>query len=65
MSLFTQDEAPIPLEVQIACVEREIKMRERAYPRWVSNGSMTQGKADRELEQMNAVLKTLQGLAKP
>lgn len=65
MSLFTQDEAPIPLEVQIACVEREIRMRERVYPNRVAGGTMTQGKADREMEQMNAVLKTLQGLLKP
>lgn len=63
--LFTPDAAPIPLEVQIACVEREIVMRKRAYPRWVANGTMTQGKADREIEQMAAVLKTLQGLLKP
>lgn len=49
------------LEQQIACVEREIGMRERVYPRWVNSRppKLTQKKADEELGAMRAVLGTL------
>lgn len=38
---------------------REIEMRKRVYPRFVINGKMTQGQADRELNLMKAVYQTL------
>jgi hypothetical protein len=44
---------------QIACVRREIAMRERSYPRWVEAGKMTQEKAEDELAAMRAVLATI------
>lgn len=44
---------------QIACVRREIGMRERVYPRRVADGKMKPAAADRELETMCAVLATL------
>jgi len=47
---------------QIACVRREIGMRERVYPKWVSAGRMKQDAADRELAAMRAVLTTLETL---
>ena len=47
------------IEQQIACVEREVKMRHRVYPRWVEAGRMTQKKADEEIAAMEAVLVTL------
>jgi hypothetical protein len=47
---------------QIACVRREIGMRERVYPKWVAGGRMKQDAADRELAAMRAVLATLQSL---
>lgn len=49
------------LDEQIACVTREVKMRERVYPRRVQAGHMSQKQADRELDTMKAVLATLQG----
>jgi hypothetical protein len=56
--------ANIPLERQIACVEREIKMRRLMYPRWVvQKRGMTQAQCDQEIAVMEAVLETLQGLA--
>jgi len=39
-----------------ACIERELKMRRRAYPRWVEAGRMTQAKADNEISTMEAIL---------
>lgn len=54
--------APSPEEM-IACVEREIRLRERVYPRWVMAGKMTQDKASREIETMRAVLVALRAFA--
>lgn len=51
-----------PIYQQILCVEREIKMRERVYPRFVGQGKMTQAQAEREIDIMRAVLETLMGL---
>ena len=52
----------IPLADQITCVRREIGMRERVYPKWVTGGRMKQEAADRELAAMRAVLATLEAL---
>jgi len=57
MTLF--DRLPVPIEAQIACVERELRYRERVYARRVRDGKMTQDLADRELAAMSAVLNTL------
>jgi hypothetical protein len=50
------------LAEQIACVERELTMRKRVYPRWTEANKMTQAKADAEIRAMMAVLETLRGL---
>jgi hypothetical protein len=47
------------IDDQIACVLREIRMRESAYPRWIAAGKMTAEKSAHELACMNAVLATL------
>jgi hypothetical protein len=39
----------------LACIEREIALRERAYPRWIEAGRMTTEKAAKELGLMRAV----------
>jgi hypothetical protein len=51
-----------PLDEQILCVEREIRMRNQVYPRWIAAGRMTQAKADTEINAMRAVLGTLQAV---
>ena len=51
-----------PIEAQYACVEREIRMRQKVYPRWVEKGRMTQQESDYELQTMRAVLETLSAL---
>jgi hypothetical protein len=56
------DRRSVPLHVQIAAAEREVKQRERVYPRWVSDGRMTQAKADHEIAAMKAIVETLRGL---
>jgi len=57
--LFT---AEYPLEAQIDCVKREIRMRELVYPGRVAKGKMKPGKCRQEIECMQAVLATLEGL---
>ena len=52
----------ITIEEQIACIERELGMRVKLYPRWVKSGKLTQAAADEELARMRAVLLTLQRL---
>jgi hypothetical protein len=47
------------LQEQIACIEREIALRRRVYPRWIEQGRLKPDKAEREIECMCAVLKTL------
>lgn len=57
-------DSPIPLSAQIACVEREIALRRRVYPRWVEQGRMSQDKADAEIAAMTAVLSTIKDCEK-
>lgn len=58
---MARKEAP-NIERQLACVQRELKMREQVYPRWVREGKMTQRQMDQELEDMRAVEATLQSI---
>ena len=53
------DLLPISLEAQIACIERELDMRAKVYPRLVAKKQMAAPKADYEISAMTAVLKTL------
>jgi hypothetical protein len=52
----------VPLRDQMACVTRELAMRRRVYPRFVSQGRMTVEEATREAWHMQAVLDTLRAL---
>jgi hypothetical protein len=54
-----QELFPIPLDEQIACVEREIKLRQRVYPRRVSDRKMSQAQANKQIGLMEAVLDSL------
>lgn len=44
---------------QIECVDREIRMREKSYPRWVKKNKLTQRLANLELDRMRSVLESL------
>jgi hypothetical protein len=48
MRIFTATE-------KFDCIQREIKMRRRVYPRWVADGRMTQEKASAEIACMEAI----------
>lgn len=51
---------PISIDDQIACIKRELRMRQSVYPRWIGAGRMKQQDAERELRAMQAVLTTLE-----
>ncbi len=50
-----QADLPEDLARAVACVDRELRMRLAAYPRWVAQKKLTQKKADEELEAMRLV----------
>ena len=54
----------VPIARQIACVKRELGMRRRVYPKRVADGRMTEADHQREVAEMEAVLATLEGVAK-
>ena len=54
---------PVPYAEQLECAERELRLRQRVYPRRVSDGKMTQALADREIARMEAIIETLRPLA--
>jgi hypothetical protein len=56
----TREVTKVDLPAQIACIKREIALRERVYPRQVAAGRMTDGKAASELATMRAVLALLE-----
>lgn len=53
------DLIPPTIDDQIACVEREIALRRRVYPRWIANKRMTERTARYEIDVMTEVLNTL------
>jgi hypothetical protein len=57
--LFPDAPAAVSLPRQVECLEREVRVRERTYPRWVAGGRMSQARADEELAAMRAALDTL------
>ena len=57
--VLTEDLSDVTMAEEIACVKRELAMRERAYPKWVASGRMKPEEAERETRRMRAVLKRL------
>jgi len=52
----------VPLDVQIACVRREVRLRRTAYAQWVPAGTMDEATAAKELRAVQVVLQTLTAL---
>jgi len=40
---------------KLRCAERELRMRNKVYPRWVADGRMTDLQAKREIELMEDI----------
>jgi len=47
------------LDQQIQSVQREIAMRQRLYPKWVEQKTMTLAQSAHEIQCMESVLRTL------
>jgi len=50
------DRSPVTRHDKMRCLQRELDMRRRVYPRWVKTGKMLQVSADREIATMEAIL---------
>ena len=48
---------------KLKCVERELKMRLRVYPRWIEIGRMSQKQAEHELACMRAIVEDYRKIA--
>lgn len=59
VTVTEHDAEGVALEEQIQCVQREIAMRRRTYPRWIAAGKLAEANADLEERRMRAVLRTL------
>lgn len=58
MSQFTNEE-------KLAAIQREIKLRERVYPKWIDKGRMTEAAAEREIAIMKAIEQDYVGKIQP
>ena len=55
MSFSAKDKAEV--------AEREVKQRQRVYPRWVGEGRMTQQFADRQIAVMDEIAREYRAVA--
>lgn len=63
LNLFgDQQQVSVSIDDQIKCVERELAFRRRVYERRIGLGKMTRSTANREIESMEAVKATLEGV---
>jgi hypothetical protein len=46
----------VSFDQMIACLAREIAMRQRVYPKWIDQGRMNPDTADKEIRHMEAIL---------
>jgi hypothetical protein len=53
---------PVPLEAQLHCARRELRLRRSTYPKWVQEGRMLAKTADKEIAAMAAIAQTLSAL---
>ena len=51
----------VTLQDAIKEVQREIRMRERLYPGWITSGKLSKAAAERQLARMKYALELLEG----
>lgn len=49
-------DGPISALEKLHCARRELKLRQRVYPKWVANGRMSEDEAARQIKVMQAIL---------
>ena len=52
-------ESNVSLLEQIACAERELRLRCSTYPKWVQQGRMDDDVAQKEISRMREIVNTL------
>jgi hypothetical protein len=52
----------VPLETQLHCARRELRLRRSTYAKWVQDGRMLAKTADKEIAAMAAIAQTLTAL---
>jgi hypothetical protein len=50
---------PVSRAEAIAELRRELAMRAACYPKWVADGSLSQAKADTQINRLNAAIEFL------
>jgi hypothetical protein len=55
---------PASLEIQLAELKRERKMRERVYPNWIQNKNLTPAKADYQMNALDGAIATIEAMLK-
>ena len=55
-------EPPVTVKDMINCATREVAMRKKVYPRWVTQGKMQAKTASIETKRMEGILTLLEGL---
>jgi hypothetical protein len=50
----------IDAQTKLKAIQRELSFRKNLYPKWVAAGRISQEKADREIEIMDAIAKDYQ-----
>ncbi len=56
------DARAVTLRAQLDAAKREVRLRDRVYPRLVETGKMTRTKARDEADAMRAIVSTLEAL---
>jgi len=51
-----------PIGAQIKEAQRELSLRQTAYPGWVGRGKMRQGEADHHMDLQRSIIKSLEWL---
>lgn len=59
IDVMDEDLSDVTTADMVACIKRELAMRENVYPKWVRSGRMKASDADREVRRMRGVLKRL------
>lgn len=49
----------VPIDEQIVCINRELGLRQKVYPKLIASGKMTESQARYELAAMDSVRETL------
>lgn len=62
---MTPDAPTVPIAEQIEECDRELKVRQRVYPKWVADGRLSLQESHRRIAAMAAAVDTLKRTVQP